>query len=328
MAKRRILELDAFRGIASLSVLLYHYYKRYDEIYGHEGLPVEWFQHGRIGVEVFFIISGFVIFMSVERIKKPLDFVVSRFTRLYPVYWAAVIFTFVVVALVGLPGRERSFSEFLGNLLMFHGYFDIAHVDGVYWTLRVELTFYLWILVLMLTKIIKHIEWPILATYVLNIFVWYEVIELPLLAHELLLIRWLPLFALGICLYRYSNKSSSILTFVTLASTVLILGNFFPQHVFVVSLCFSLLVLLAVNGNLKFLTSRVIVFFGTISYSFYLIHQNLGYLIIRGGYENGYSPWLSIFLAFAVSVFVAYFLTRFVEKPARKFLMSCYNSKS
>jgi peptidoglycan/LPS O-acetylase OafA/YrhL len=51
---------------------------------------------GYLGVNLFFVISGFVIFMTLDRTLVPLDFVISRTSRLFPAYWAAIIITMVI----------------------------------------------------------------------------------------------------------------------------------------------------------------------------------------------------------------------------------------
>lgn len=158
MNQNRLLELDALRGIAALAVVIFHYFYRYNTIYGHENLPSDWAYFGQLGVELFFMVSGFVIFWTLNRVDKPLDFLVSRFSRLYPAYWLSVIITFFIVAIFTLPGREVSLTQAILNLLMFHEYLKIPHVDGVYWTLTVELTFYFWMFFLYLSVGFKHVE--------------------------------------------------------------------------------------------------------------------------------------------------------------------------
>ena len=88
------MELDALRGIAAFSVVLFHYTARYDSIYGHSNRLLFKFNYGHLGVNLFFIISGFVIFMTLDRTKSVIDFVVARFSRLYPAYWTALALTF------------------------------------------------------------------------------------------------------------------------------------------------------------------------------------------------------------------------------------------
>lgn len=157
MNVKRLNELDGLRGIAALIVVFYHYITRYDQLYGHSfNVPVL-FELGRFGVHLFFIISGFVIYWSISKIENPLDFIWSRFSRLYPPFWVALILTFLIVSILSLPNREVGSSTFILNFLMFHEYLGIKHVDGVYWTLTIELSFYFWILIIVCSRQIKNI---------------------------------------------------------------------------------------------------------------------------------------------------------------------------
>src|SRR4051812_39368993 len=89
---KRYEELDALRGIASLMVVFFHY------TMGRPQADVG-FVLGTTGVDLFFIISGFVIFMSLNKITRSTDFIINRVSRLYPTYWTAVTFTFVILLL-------------------------------------------------------------------------------------------------------------------------------------------------------------------------------------------------------------------------------------
>ncbi|MFI9153789.1 acyltransferase family protein [Streptomyces sp. NPDC053367] len=101
---------------------------------------------GWIGVEIFFVISGFVICMSCWG-RSPRQFFVSRVIRLYPAYWFAVLFTTgVVAALPGVWDRLPA-RDVLLNLTMLQTGSRVPHVDAVYWTLWSELRFYLLFLV-------------------------------------------------------------------------------------------------------------------------------------------------------------------------------------
>lgn len=93
----RFLELDVFRGIAALGVVLFHYTSQYSTLFQHSPEMNFYFSLGRHGVELFFIMSGFVILITLERTKSSLDFIVKRFARLYPAYWVAIALTFTVV---------------------------------------------------------------------------------------------------------------------------------------------------------------------------------------------------------------------------------------
>ena len=133
----RILELDALRGIAIIAVMLYHYTSRYVRLYGFHNTPPLEFWYGRLGVEFFFIVSGFLIFMTLTKTKNSLDFIIARFSRLYPVFWASALFTFLIVSIFSLPGREvNGLKAVLSNLTMVPNLLGYPLIDGAYWFLE------------------------------------------------------------------------------------------------------------------------------------------------------------------------------------------------
>src|SRR5690606_1085154 len=102
---QRYLELDALRGIATLMVVLIHYTLRWSAYYTI-------LKQSTTGVDLFFIISGFVIFMSLNYISGSREFIVNRLARLYPTYWAAVTFTFLLmVAVTVFYGQELNTGD-------------------------------------------------------------------------------------------------------------------------------------------------------------------------------------------------------------------------
>lgn len=151
----RFRELDGLRGIAALAVVFHHLIDGYDLKYPDEPAAAFSLHWGAYGVQLFFMISGFVILMSARRAQRPADFVVSRVSRLYPAYWIALTGTLVIAwgfnvyAAVARP----SIVEALVNLTMVQRWLMVENVDQVYWTLAVEMQFYLIIFALLiLTK--------------------------------------------------------------------------------------------------------------------------------------------------------------------------------
>lgn len=324
----RLLELDALRGVAALAVVLYHYFFRFDEIYGHVGLPHEWARLGQYGVQLFFMVSGFVIFWTLNRTGKPADFLVSRFSRLYPAYWAAVALTFVAVGQVGLPGREVGWTAALGNGLMFHEYLRIPHVDGVYWTLTVELTFYFWIFLLYLGGQLARVERFLLPVVAVSLLQGMGVVSVPPALNKILLIPQLPFFLAGICFYRWTHGERGagllpVLALCWLAGA----ADFSVERLVVVSLCYALFYG-AVSGRLRLLAAPPLIFLGGVSYSLYLLHQNIGYLVINAGYRQGLPPLAGIVAAVAVSMLLAWLLTRWVERPAIRLIRTAYRESA
>ena len=158
MRRERLVELDGLRGLAALSVVLFHLTTRFDRVYGHVTAPLLSHPLGHYGVQFFFGLSGFVIFMTLKRTQRPADFIVSRASRLFPAYWAAIAITTAVVAFGALPDLRQSPAVVLLNLTMLEGFVGKPYVDGVYWTLTVELAFYVCMFALFLLRGLKRIE--------------------------------------------------------------------------------------------------------------------------------------------------------------------------
>ena len=208
--KRRLIEVDSLRGLAALAVVLYHFTTRFTELYSPNPPPTFAFPDGHYGVNLFFIISGFVIFMTLEKTSRPLDFVVSRFSRLFPAYWAAIIITFSITHLLGLPGKLVDITAAVGNLIMIHGFFRIPHVDGVYWTLEVELLFYCGMFLLYRLGRLHLIHRVLLCLLALRLtyFVLERGfgIELSWTLSRFLILSYIPWFSLGISIYLAASR--------------------------------------------------------------------------------------------------------------------------
>jgi peptidoglycan/LPS O-acetylase OafA/YrhL len=97
-------------------------------------------EYGHFGVDLFFIISGFVIAFSSEG-RTFSKFVSARFIRLFPVFWICVSITTLFIILT--KGENVSLYRYLANLTMLPYYYgDYPYIDTPYWTLEIELKFY------------------------------------------------------------------------------------------------------------------------------------------------------------------------------------------
>ena len=317
MQNKRLLELDGLRGISALGVVLFHYFYHYNTIYGHQKLSVGWSFVGQFGVQLFFLISGFVIYMTINRVEQPLDFVISRFSRLYPVYWVSALITFLIVLYFGLHGREVSFLAAALNILMFQSYLGIPDIDGSYWTLAVELSFYFLVFGLYLSNSLHKIDFFFIPLIIISVAHSAELVTIPSLIYEILILKHLPFFMSGICFYRiYYNQRSKIFNFgillICLFSTIII-------HSFSRFIIFSFIYLfffLVISGYMGFLKNNCFVFIGGISYSLYLLHQNIGYVIINEFYKRQLNPLLGIFFALIFIIMLSVMITKYVEKPS------------
>jgi len=327
--KKRLFVLDAMRGLSVLAVILYHYTYRYYELYSHKDHLFFNFYDGKYGVQSFFIISGFVIFMSLNRITKAKDFVIHRFIRLYPTFWFSVIFTFIFVYIFGLPGREVSWKDMLLNLTMLAGQFNIKNVDGVYWTLLYELKFYFWIYILYLMNKIKDID-NILIFYLLvlllSIFLEIDNFYIYKILNQLFIFDFMPYFISGIVFYKIFMGERNLKLYLILLLAFLsgfCLNNY--DNAYVLFIIYTIFILLSLH-KLSWLSFKPLIFIGSISYSLYLIHQNIGYIILNSGFFFNVSPILSTTIAIITSIFLATLITYYIEKPSMKFLKNRLNN--
>lgn len=155
MTGGRVAFLDGLRGVAILWVATWHYtnslyadYFPYGDLYA--SIPV--LAHGWVGVNLFFLISGFVILMTLERCDGFGEFLARRWSRLFPAMLLASIAILALSQLLGdkmprgradlidlLPGLTFSIPTFWTWLLGR----PVDELDGVFWTLYVEMGFYL-----------------------------------------------------------------------------------------------------------------------------------------------------------------------------------------
>jgi len=324
MKKHRYGELDALRGLAALAVVFFHYTHQYRGIYGHS-IPANWdFKYGNYGVELFFILSGFVIYLTVKRVKTPFEFAYKRLTRLYPTYWWCLITTFIVVSIFSLPGKESTITEALVGLTMLQGLLDVDPVDDSYWSLLPELIFYSFMFLLIYYKQLKKINlyfsiWVLIM--IINSF-----LKIPYIT-TVFNLRYGMLFFAGIIFYKLRTGNRSWINHLIIAYCFLavLIVTREPIGIMIIS-CFFIIFYLVAFEKLNFLAKEPLIFFGKISYALYLLHQFIGYVIINylrsHGIENGL---LLIGTPLLINILLAWFTTDIIEKNAMKYLRNQYD---
>ncbi|UWU81202.1 acyltransferase [Bradyrhizobium huanghuaihaiense] len=145
---QRLAFIDTLRGIAVLSVVVQHALEvivrehptgAYHSIF-HDAIGY-YMNFGRFGVALFFFVSGFVIPFSFPASASPVnDFAVSRFFRLYPAYWTSIAIGLVTMQAVEL--RTYPLSQIVANITMLQSFLEVRHLWDFYWTLTIELLFY------------------------------------------------------------------------------------------------------------------------------------------------------------------------------------------
>ncbi|CAN5212816.1 acyltransferase [soil metagenome] len=316
--KPRLQELDALRGIAALVVLLFHYSVRFHELFPAARHVPYGLMVGHYAILLFFAISGFVIFFSLERIDRLSDFAIKRFARLYPAYWVAMAVTLVVEYVGDAPALLVPPATVAANLTMLHGFLFLPGVDGVYWTLGTELAFYICMGALWFSRRADRIE-TILAVWMgLHLFdARFQL--LPSRISMLLVLDAIPYFAIGIITYRVWAGQRSWREQLPLVAW-LMLGETLTETMDITLVAGLLLLLFAavIAGRARMLAHPALLWLGTISYSLYLMHHNIGFVVILRLQDAGWNPWAAAGTAMLVAFGLAMLLHHFVEEPAAR----------
>lgn len=295
----RVYIFDLLRFIASLLIVFFHYFF----VNPHVDFPIfikNICKYFYLGINFFFILSGFVIALSIKN-KSSLNFLKSRIRRLYPIYWISIIFTSFVILFFGGPDYKIYLKQFFYNLTMFQNYFKIPSIDGVYWTLFVELKFYIFIIMpfLILRKFIKiKLDFLILFWLLMTILNIFNInIYIFSLFKNYFLLDWSSYFISGIIFYNIFKGESSMKNYLFLIICFLIslhhsIANiqylelrfnveFNPIIIFLINMFFYLL-LFSISSRPKQIPNYSgFKILGLISYPLYLVHQNFGYIIFK-----------------------------------------------
>ncbi len=330
--KKRFQELDALRGIAAVLVVFFHF------TVGKNGYD-RYFKIGITGVDLFFIISGFVIFMSLQHINNSIDFVINRVSRLYPTYWASVSFTFFLFTVYAIYKHTFSYKDiiiYMGNLTMFQYYLNIPDLDGPYWTMIIEMVFYISILLLFQFKLLKYLNIiyviTCVTTVILTRFFWTSE-WVRLLLKWIPLLQFLPLFFAGTIFYNlYTDSGNTKKNYILILFCMICQLLLFPyvgrssvilsQYAYSIILTvYFLLFVLFVNRKLGFIVNRTTLFFGKISFALYLIHQyiSLGFIIPSFHNQMHINFWVTCCLIdLPIIVAIATLITYKIDIPYSK----------
>ena len=315
---QRFENLDLYRGLAALAVCLFHF--GVDQPV-HDRIASDLLGHGYLGFDVFFVISGFVIPLALEKshfvARDYGSFLLKRFLRLYPAYFASGVLVLVLWYASSLyPGFRGaaphvSARQIVGNLTLTADLLDEPWLNPVYWTLAIEVQYYLLIGLCYpaLTSTSAGIRWAVIATWLL--------IPLILPLHATVF-EYGALFGLGIAAFLYATHRIDLRGFLAcLIAGLLVQG----LHADWLSAGAALATALAIAWA-RFEAPRSLVFLGTISYSLYLVHVPFGGKVIHALQRLHGGPGFAygvILVAVILTVGAAYLFYRAIERPSHAY---------
>ena len=317
----RLDSLDVFRGLAALAVCLFHFSRGG---FVPDGILARGFKYGYLGFDVFFVISGFVIPLALNRTGYVLGdygvFLRRRFLRLYPAFLVA---GFLAMGLWYASSLHPAFHgtrphltamEGVGNLTLTADLLGLPWINPVYWTLAIEVQYYLLIGLVFpwLVSAQRGRRYAAIALWL--IAPWLCPLPATVLAYA-------ALFGMGVFAFLRTTRliSTRVCISLLVAATLVhgVRGDW-PGSIAGLATAGAILLLPPI-------TARPLLFLGTISYSLYLIHVPFGGKLINLAQrltENGAKRYGLMALATVVTLVVAWVFYRLVERPSHEFSRS------
>lgn len=336
-------------------VIFFHYFSRWISLYPY-GDKYDFFNYGKMGVQFFFIISGFVISFTLEMTSDFITFWKKRIIRLFPSMLIASLITYFFLNLFDtdfLYPESHYFKNVLASITflspdllssVFNGIVEFDYISGSYWSLWPEIQFYFFVSVIyyLNKNIFFELFFSLSFLLILGNFVIHHIynsnkiiLEIKSLLIAFNLIVSLPYFCFGVLFY-FLSKNIILEKHSSVYIKICLLGLFVfqvycnystPLRIFFISIFLLLFTVLIYYPELiRFLENKILVKIGTSSYFLYLIHENNGILMIYkyGAYLKVYEfifPFVLILFLILISILYTYTIDKWINKLLKKIFL-------
>ncbi|WP_426434172.1 acyltransferase family protein [Bradyrhizobium genosp. P] len=332
----RVPVLDLLRVAAVASVILYHYGFWGPAAHGGPQVAMSVFapiaQYGFLGVPVFFAISGFVIAYSAEG-RTPIGFAIARFSRIYPTFLIYMTLTFAVTLLLGGAHFDVTWRQWLGNLGIAAPMFGEFYMDDAYWSLVIEVMFYVWVAAFLALGIFPRRIDVLIVAWLAITFTNELTLDAPIF-EKVFIADDSGFFAVGLLIYEHyrGRRDARLYGLLALAIGTAAFqavhklerlgvhthGSFDPRIVVAICVVSLGIVFLATRIKSVPLSASLVIAAGGITYPLYLLHMQLGYVILLAiAPERQHAVWTAIVVIGVV--LLAWFVWRVLERSAHEF---------
>lgn len=352
---------NTLRGFAALAVVISHYYGVFwsnraavEAITNAPALPLEthaipgyisWlhilpiFNWGAYGVALFFIISGFVIPFSLQKMSW-IGFSVNRILRIMPTYFVGFSVTLLAILISSeYFSREWPFSTREVLIHYIPGIRDLMWsrgIDGIVWTLEIEMKFYLVCTILIVWFRQQSLK-VFFAPVALFAFALYLNRMIPIWGNTntsawqlamtyMTASQYIIYMFIGVLFhYLYRGKIDANKAYLGIGGLFAVFcvhwwaGPYSANLGVAWSYAFALLTFaFSYSFPHLFKSNRVFDFLADISYPLYVIHGVAGYIALRIMLDVGWKAWVSLLIVTAACLFLSWLLHVLIESPFQK----------
>jgi peptidoglycan/LPS O-acetylase OafA/YrhL len=340
----RIAGLDLLRLFAALAVVLFHFgyantvsTPRLSDVAFPE--LAAFAKYGFLGVDLFFLISGFVIASTAEG-RSAVAFAIARAGRLYPAFVVCMTLTTLVIVIGRSPMHLASFPQWLANLTMWAPRLGFKHIDGVYWTIVLELVFYGWVALLIALGLYQRRLLTIVTAWLAICFIAEVILETKSL-RTAMLTEYAPLFASGILIHRIRRRIAGPAEWALLAfafvlgglhaidmrdhfqlhyATPLDLTTLWQLHTGIYALFAATL---WISTHMR--STPLLLALGGLTYPLYLLHLTAG-AIFLDRLTPAIGRWPALAIVVAQMLALSWLVYRHVEPHGRRLLTMTLNA--
>jgi peptidoglycan/LPS O-acetylase OafA/YrhL len=337
--------IEAYRGLAAIMVLTHHY----SYIWPGQTSGSEWLHGLHNGVDLFFVITGYVFAPHVLReVRDSIGaFAIRRVFRIYPLYITSLLGFLIFI----VGDRSDTYPNFLRHIFFsqnFAGLSEAGYFSFVYWTLPVEVSYYLLVAVWMFVPLRGVVSWRVVgiagALFGATAYFWHTWSYAPQTEGWVILQAQLPPllieFWLGVVAYRITPffrsryLSSCLIAFLgaALLSILLVTYNEFARYALTprpfglfnllsaVAYAFLLIGSIGMFSNTvnassyKNIVHDSAIYMGSLSYGIYLFHELI--LLIVQKFISG-PAFLVVLTAMTTTFATALFFHKALENPCR-----------
>jgi peptidoglycan/LPS O-acetylase OafA/YrhL len=296
------------------------------------------FPYGKYGVQLFFMLSGFVNVMTWIGKRTTPDFLAARCIRIFPSYWLCILLNVLLFSYIPFFRETATLDATMANLSTMPKLFGYENMEPVTWTLQVEMLFYTFLILmtafggwkntfrnLMIGTVVCLIGCATIHGIKTNWPQWASSSTLHVI-EQLFILRNFPLFVMGMLLNEIrNNRGNKLLNMggILFAAIVFHAIDLRGHNPVATALLFTMLTFGA-YGKIPPLRWKPLIYISSISYTLYLFHNNIGSCCINQLEQFGFGPYLSVGIATVLMIALGAATTIWFEQPITKFLRSKY----